>query len=193
MLVRNKKKVIFITALLLVVLIVALNRRNQEQEVVSLIDREKVVYALGLNFEFRIILHGRVFNSYFVMERISPNSEFFDPSFTDLVFVHNEAESVDFLPHVIVAWPRESDVEGLVWWTNHMVMQSESDLVNRGSRRSPISPEDLPLPLPITAADLVDNWEKVNAIWQMLSPHEQDDIRHFSRHGITAAILTSRP
>jgi len=97
MLVKNKKKVIFIIALLLIVLVVALNRRNQE--VVPLIDLEKVSYALSLDFEFRIIIHGEVFNaSILVTESIVPGSNFFDPSFTDLVFVHNQAESVDFPP-----------------------------------------------------------------------------------------------
>jgi len=183
-------KVVFLL-LLLIVSITGGVRFNDVGQLQHLVDREKFFYADALDFEFRIVLHGGEFisNRFFVHGSISPSSRSFDPSVTDLVFIHSEAGASDFPANVIVAWPRESHIEGLVWGINYMVMRSESDLENRRIRRRVILPEDIGLPLPITATDLVDNWEEVNTILRILDPNELWDIRGFGIVGIPAAHI----
>ncbi|MDR2182969.1 MAG: hypothetical protein LBE55_02230, partial [Clostridiales bacterium] len=43
--------------------------------------------------------------------------------------------------------------------------------------------EDFGLTYPLTVEDLVDNWEKVNALWNVFDLSEQTFIHHAAPHG----------
>jgi len=184
---ENKKIAIILISLLLVVLIVTVNRRTREVQQ-PMINMEKYWYAVHLSFDFRIILHSEVFSDgVLVLHHIHPGSERFDPSFNELVFVHNEAESVDFPEIVIVAWPKEVAVEGLIAGIHWAVSRQEEDLrgtgENRILRRPVVTLEEFGFTYPLTAEDLVVNWEKVNTLWQSFDNAEQTFIVGAAHHG----------
>ena len=70
-----------------------------------LIPFDKVEYARFLNFEFQRMADGEVVWSggSFIHTIVSPYSPDFDPSYTELVFYHSEAEAAGFPDNVIAA------------------------------------------------------------------------------------------
>lgn len=184
---RNRKIAILVIAILLVALAIIIYRRNQEVQQ-PMVNLDKFGYTSWLEFDFRIILNDNVFSDGgLVMENIIPSSDRFDPSFTELVLVHNEAESVDFPDNVIAAWPRESNVEGLIVGFHWAVNLQEEDLrgsgENRLLRRPVITLDEFGLTYPLTVKDLVSNWEKVFELWRALGTSDQSTILNAAHHG----------
>jgi hypothetical protein len=144
-----------------------------------IISTEKYVYAGEMGFRFQVAEDGerRIRGSMTVLNLIMPRSPYFDPCLTDLVFVHTEEEAQGFPDNVIVAWPREGNwtqglIAGIHWTIEDPVLGTHGRPV-----RELVTLEDFGLTYPLTVEDLVDNWEKVNALWNVFDLSEQTAIR----------------
>ena len=151
-------------------------------------------YGADLMFDYlmligdeRVITGGSIAQLF-----IDPIQRFYDPFYTDLVFVHTEAEAQDFPDNIIVAWPTMRIGEGwdtpisygLIAGIHWAVNQDEAGLMHRGQLiRDPLSLEDFGLSYPITIADLVDNWQKVNELWNALTNAEHATIHRAAPAG----------
>ena len=178
---KNKRITMLVISILFVAVIVIMIGRNQERVAQPMINMDKYSYANLLSFEVRMTINGYVFQSWTsVQDSILPGSRFFDPSFNELVFVHNEAESRGFPDNVIVAWPRERTIEGLIASIHWAVNRQDGEIGVRGNpialRRPVVTLEEFGLTYPLTVEDLVSNWEKVFALFRVFTPFEQSVI-----------------
>jgi len=152
---------------------------NIDEERLAMI--EKFNYALALRFRFMIAVDGqRILSDSAVRSRIDPNSPDFNPFYVNLVLVTHEVYTDEIPASVISAWPMEwpftRDIIGRI---HDAVNKEANDLTADGEAlRDVITLEDFELSYPITSDDLVDNWQKVNALWNALHPSEQEAIRH---------------
>jgi len=157
-----------------------------------IISREKFNYADVFDFEFHIVLDGerRVAGSRLVWFAVHPEGYMFSPSFTNLVFVHNEAEAKGFPDNVVVAWPRMGErnfSEGLVKGFNWAINRGIEELTpphRTTPMRDVIILDEFGLSYPLTVADLVDNWDKVNELWNAFTSAERSNINAFGGVGI---------
>jgi len=153
----------------------------EEESPKMVISQEKFDHARAFRFNFLLVFEGEeiIANSALVEFAIHPRSEYFDPSINDLIFVHSEADAIGFPNNVLVAWPRAYDhhdfytrlIDGLHWAVNR---DSECLLADfTAPERDIVTLEEFGLSYPLSIADLVDNWEKVNALWNALSRSER--------------------
>jgi len=107
-------------------------------------------------FDFRISRDGerRIVTGWSAQSALDPRSPWHDPFYTDIVFVHTEAEALDFPDNIIVAWPREYS----------FMEQDINNISRRVNERPLVTFEEFGLTDPVTVADLVDNWEKVSEL-----------------------------
>ena len=132
------------------------------------------------------------------MMLINPRSMGFDPFYTGIIFVHNEEEAAGFPDNIIVAWPRteasrgDYDLnfsEGLIAGIHWAVDRTEEDLQRISwtgttfQLRPVVTLEEFGLTYPLTVVDLVDNWEKVNALWSAFDSDERSLIRREASFG----------
>ena len=195
----QKYKKAGISVLILIVLIVFRSCRNNTEEEIMLIDShlDKIMYASALGFDFFMYTGGErqlVANSWF-WDHITPNLPVFDPFYDDFVFVHSPEEAANFPDNVTVAWPsdRETDVEGVTfsdgliigmkWAINRRTHDLYRFGVPGGPTRAEVTLEEFGLTYPLTVADLVDNWEKVHALWNTFRPSEHSSIRSIASAG----------
>ena len=103
---------------------------------------------------------------------------------TEIVLVRSAAEAAGFPDHVLVAWPSEY-AEGLIVGIHWAVDKDENEVAKTipSFRRDVIHLEDFGLSYPLTVADLVDNWEKVYALWSNLTPGEEAAIQRSAPYG----------
>ena len=188
-----KKRALFALPILLVLAILIMLFINIRREPQAMISIEKLEYASNLWFRFRMVIDNYIsreehmFGDWSIARRYAhPESVRFNGFYTEIVLVHNRAQARDFPDNVIVAWPGgEGDLfeyfgQGLVAWINWSANLDEEAILARRLNRNVINLEDFGLPNPITVKDLVDNWEKVNALWQAFDGNERDDIRELS-------------
>jgi len=137
----------------------------------------KFAYAGDFRFQFQITIDGeRHASNVLVNRHVDTSHPEFDPFFDELVFVHSEEEAVDFPDNVIVAWPNTGIfTEGLIYNIHWAVNRTPDDWVGR-PRRDVLTLEEFGLSYPLTVADLVDNWEKVRALWRTFPGSEQQTI-----------------
>ena len=161
-------------------------RRDYEEEarIRGLI--EKAWYGRDMGFGYRIFYGGeiKIFRNFSAAIRaIHPQSDRYDPFHTDIVFVHTKEEAANFPEHVIVGWPSSDDsTERIIERINREINRTEEELMTHYGRR--IRPvinleKDFGLTYPITRADLVDNWEKINDLWlviERIRPHPSSSI-----------------
>ena len=171
--IKSRKAIIAVILTLIAVLVVAMciSNREGEEEAQQLIDTEKLWYAKSLEFGFRIVVRGNAFRSgesVFMHILVRP-----DPFYTDLVFVHSRTEAEGFPDNTVVAWPRAGGGQATVQLLQEYVDKTEAELNGRGLLRPVITLEQFGLTQPLTAEDLVNNWEKVNALIQALDPNER--------------------
>ena len=128
--------------------------RDFEEEARIMHLLRKIGYGSWWSFEFQIVRDGErhiTVGSGFPQMAIDPFSPWHNPFYTDVVFVHTEAEALDFPDNIIVAWPRE-----------HPFTEQDIDNINQRVNSRPLATfEEFGLTDPVTVADLVDNWEKV--------------------------------
>ena len=120
---------------------------------------------------------------------IGPNHRFAE--FTDFILVHNAQEAEGFPDNVIAAWPDENLVPslfaGIYWAVNRTEQELRVQHLDAGSwiyrQACPIvSLEQFGLTYPLTSADLVDNWRKVDELWFALTQGERSVIiSHITR------------
>jgi len=130
---------------------------NHEEDYRDMSLLKKAHYGGRLDFQFQIIRDGerQIRVGQIIVWTLDPSSSmFYNPFYTDVVFVHTEEDALGFPDNVIVGWPRMAP------GTERMV-----DGINqRVNLRSSITFEEFGLTDPITVADLVDNWEKVGEL-----------------------------
>jgi len=160
-----------------------------DREVEPPISQDKAWFGFLFFFDARIIVDGEVVMApaqglflQRVISRVSPNGSYFDPSYTELIFVHSAEEAEGFPDNVIVAWPSEV-VPYFLPGLNEAVMKDEADIAeffNNSSRssseRDVICLEDFGLSYPLTIEDFVDNWEGIYRLWRILMLGEQGRI-----------------
>ena len=165
------KKIVILIVLFFLLL---LQSGCSEEENVAVICEEKIFYGQQMRFVFYIPNEEEDFFAYLfdqpwlsvtrVWELTHPNSPYFTSYFTELVFVHSEAEATEFPDNVIVAWP--STV------TEHMPEAIERMIIvenDIGVLANNIYLTDFDLVAPLSLTDLVDNWEQANRLWQSLT------------------------
>lgn len=167
------KKLIIIVVLIMFLLTTACVQEGVQE---MIIPRDKHEYAVSLAFAARIIADGeRVIVTrdweWFreIDHRILPYGETFDPSYTEMVFVLNEAEAEAraFPDSTIVAWPQEGIAQGVInglYWTalfKDIDIEAETGLV-----------------YPLTVENLVYDWDAIN---RLLSLFENSDLHSVRR------------
>jgi len=163
---------------------------EEEEKPQAMISMEKLMYAGVMLPNFRMVREdGRIWSHpVSVTMELIPYSQSFNPFYTDLVFVHSEEESIGFPDYVVVAWPREREfsqgiVNGLHWAVNRDAgeLYARPDLLD--NRRFAVTLEEFGLTYPITVEDLVDNWEKIDALWHVLDRGERSFIFSAAPYG----------
>ena len=185
---KSKIAIVFILVLLMTMLVTGCSSYEEEkEEPQAMIPLEKLWFADDLRFEYRIVIDGEIFHAFWrVFVHINPNTPYFNPFYTELVFVHNEEEATGFPDNIIVAWPREGEFsQGLIDGMHWAVNRDANSLTRRsGSKiRKVITLEEFGLSYPLTVEDLVDNWEKIYALWNAFTPSEQNTVRWVARGG----------
>jgi len=181
---RNFIKERAIAAVLIIaILMFAARPINTGREPQAMINLDKMNFAFFTHiFDFQMVIDGEI-NSEAIpqaWEMTHPSSPRFDPSFTELIFVHNKEQAQGFPDNVIVAWPIDHPAaQRVVDRMNMMANRTKEELPRLGSQRwrEPISLEDFGLTYPITLEDFVDNWEKVIAVWNALTESERMSLR----------------
>ena len=182
--IKSRKAIIAVILALIVVLVVAMYIINREGEAQQLIDLEKFFYARFLDFGFRIVINGNThMHGTIVNELIVLGSNRFDPFYTDLVFVQSRAEAEGFPDNIVVAWPTVGGGEAAVELLQEAVDRTENELneVRWLNGRAAVTLEQFGLTQPLTVEDLVDNWEKVNALFNALSVSERSTIMRMAQ------------
>jgi len=176
-----KRSIVLIILLSVILLIFTLCNMRRERE--ALVNLDKLEFAFHtIMFDFQMVIDGEVVfrANLHARNAAHPLSPYFDPFYTELVFVHNQEEAQGFPDNVIVAWPGDRPhTQGVVNMLNYRVSLPAGELVGPSGRqtREPIILEDFGLTYPITIADLVDNWEGVVAVWKALTENERMDLR----------------
>jgi len=180
-----------VTILLLILLVsvfaASCSSRLEDEQLSMVISEEKFDYAYSLLFRFQLMLNEErtISSGHIVWNVVNPTGRLFDPFFTELVFVPSEANATGFPDNIIVAWPyvgehnfTEMRIDGL-----HRAVSKDSDDLLRPNRTIPlrdvITFEEFGLSYPLTVEDLVDNWEKVHALWNSLTRNERSTIGRF--------------
>ena len=140
----------------------------------SPIQRNKRIFAspLGFGFNFLVVVDGEKHVGSYVTDSnmVTPWHPDFNRFYDTLVFVRNECEAHGFPDNVVVAWPAEDCMElrRRLEILNWEVTRDSSSLTFGGNRppiRSVIGIEgletDYGLTYPISAEDLVYNWQAV--------------------------------
>jgi len=184
---KSRKAIIAVILTLIVALVVTMSTGNQEeeaQEAQELIDLVKFRYAQSLGFAFGIVAHGRTIESHRVvfLQMLDHRPA---PFYTDLVFVHSRAEAEGFPDNVLVAWPTAGGGRATARSLQRAVDRpEEAGLDTWGQRRPAVTLEQFGLSQPLTVEDLVDNWEKVNALFRALTFSERYSILRTTRMNI---------
>lgn len=152
----------------------------------ALVNLDKIDYAFDIRaFEFQMVIDGELKTEVpnTALRSAHPTSPNFNPFYTDFILVHGQEEAQGFPDTTIVAWPREGRAQDIIGGIHWAVARDDTDLIIYGlfgepRERSPISLEDFGLTYPLTVADLVDNWEKVNALWNAFTRNERSHIRY---------------
>jgi len=135
---------------------------------------DKFNYAYNFYFQFNDIDSVRA--------KIDPTNPAYDPSYTDIVFLQTSAEAESMPEDTIAAWlPEEQITTQFIHMIHSALSFTEDELDILGEvLRDVITLEQFGLSYPLQPSDLVDNWEKVNALWNALKPIEQYTIRAFA-------------
>ena len=129
-------------------------------------------YGSDMRFHFNLLLDDgtQITNGSVVSMFLNPRHHFYNPFYTEVVFVHSETEAQGFPDNIVVAWPRDGD------WNNNLieeihweVSRAEADLMFHGRLSRPVvTLEEFGLSYPITVADFVDNWKNVASLREAL-------------------------
>jgi len=189
-----KKFVYVCTVLLLLIFAISTlsacsaNDYEEEERIMDLLTKSR--YGDGMRFEFRIVIdeEARIWGGSVVSMILDPRIHFHNPFYTDIIFVHNEAEAdaLNLPDNIIVAWPRDAEwTEGLIAGIHWTANRSEGEIRQRLGLplRDVVTLEEFGLSYPITIEDLVDNWEKVNALWNAFASGERERIQRFASAG----------
>jgi len=154
---------------------------KEEYRLMNIVEKNR--YGSAMGFHFRMFWDGEMIITQgmgiarFVFE--TWDEYFFDPFYTDLIFVHNEQEALAFPDNIITAWPRDDIfTEGLLAGIHWAAGRNDEDLIMHNGRpqREALIIEDFGLSYPLTATDLVDNWEKVRELWNAFHDNERATI-----------------
>jgi len=148
------------------------NREIVDEVPEPLISMDKFWFASGMSFRFRM-----AYNDWgwprlsFIMEYINPRSPYFDPFYTDLIFVHSEEDAKGFPENIITAWPCELRSQHYVDRINRELRRTPYEISRYMSmmpKRDVVYVEDYGLTYPISITDFVDNWINIIALWRSL-------------------------
>jgi len=168
------------------------NEDTKEEEQQMIIPREKFFYADLMQFQFRFVVDGEEFDLLSYLWGLVLPGNSFDPSYDQLIFVYKQEEAAGLPDNVIVAWPSER-TEGIIEGLHRAIARDQETLDQNRMRRDVINIEDFGLSYPLTVTDLIEHWEKVDALWNSLTSSEKNSIIRFAQRGgsfITEEIET---
>jgi len=191
---KKRKAYLTIAALLLllaaIVSIVHVNnvqrieREAEEYRIRNLLIKGRYATSMG----FHYLLYPNEIRTYagsviWILNPAFTNTH--DPFYTDLIFVYSQDDAYGFPDNIIVAWPgRDGFPEGMIAGIHWMVSKTEEELLSmmrlERLRRPLFTLEDFGLSYPLTLEDLVDNWEKVEELWDAFTDSEWSFIRTFA-------------
>jgi len=126
-----------------------------------------------------------------------PDTVAFDPNITDMVLVHSKEEAEGFPDNVFVAWPKNEEfAQNTIDWIHWAVNRSHAELNSprrEGRRSTELTLEEFGLEYPLTITDLVENWEKVDALLNRFDNHEFHLIRRNTFIGEPPPVAQSTP
>ena len=187
------RRMIIVLMLPIILFMAGCNNEDIKEEQQMLIPREKFFYADLMQFGFRFVVDGEELNGAerylftYLWGLVIPGNSF-DPSYDQLIFVHSKEEAVGLPDNVIAAWPSERTVviiEGL-----HRAIEKDQETLDQlRSRRDAINIEDFGLSYPLTTTNLVNHWERVDALWNSLSNGEQGSIIRSAERGVSPLVI----
>ena len=173
--------VLSILVLLTAVVFIVVNNVEVEDGEMSepMISIDMVTYTLNFRFRFRIVIDGEatIHNSSILATRkTNPNSQFFDPFYTDFILVHNQEQASGFPDNVITAWPPNPEllIDTLNQITGHRSTIDDSGIPNQ---RFAAFFENHDITYPLTTDDLVYNWENVYRLLRAFNAAERNIIQ----------------
>ena len=183
---------IFLLTMILTAIILTACRKEMPMRPIENVSREKLGYAHSMNFVFRVFYEGEFHQNiggFLVYWQIIRNEDGFfvvNPFYTDLIFVHNEAQALEFPDNVITAWPRDEDgwserfVNAINWTIENPLIHNERQA------RETFTLEDFGLTYPLTIDDIIYNWENVNRMWRAFDYGETTFIHYHAIHSSRA-------
>ena len=179
---------IILTVLFSTILVSGCRRENE-----PMVSMDKMWFAASFYFNARIVVDGEpVITStgleyrLEIVDRLHWNSQYFDPSYTEFVFVHNAEEAEGFADNVVVAWPSRLTYHFIPEIHLFANMDKDELAERRFETRDVITFEQFGLSYPLTIEDFVDNWESVHALWQSLTGSERNTILSDARRALDA-------
>ena len=168
----------------------AWQRSSQEQEPIPTTDETHLAPPVLTKSQQQLLdKFNYAYNFYFqfndidsVRAKIDPTNPAYDPSYTDIVFLQTAAEAESLPQGTIAAWlPEEQTTTQFIHMIHSALSFTEDELDILGEvLRDVVTLEQFSLSYPLHPSDLVDNWEKVNALWNALKPIEHYAIRAFA-------------
>ena len=162
---------------------------EEEERIMDLLTKSR--FGWGMRFEFRIVIDDEAIITFgdFITMLLDPLIDIHNPFYTDLIFVHNEteADALQLPNNIIVAWPRGGAewTDGLIAGIHWAVSRAEDEIQQGWGQplRPVVTLEEFGLSYPITIEDLIDNWEKVNALWNAFTSNERSFIQSAAPRG----------
>ena len=141
---------------------------------------QKFNYALSKYFTFQMQTDSTYeHNPIIIQNTINPDSEQFNPFFSEIMLVHSQEDAQNLPKNVIAAWPTsEQAVERYINALNDLINldkdldQEVVELVGEDFFNL-IASESFDFSQPLAPQDVVDNWQTINALWSALSIEAQ--------------------
>ena len=172
---------ILIIAATLLLIFNGINNREERMQRERILElRQKSNFGTDMSFYFQMYIEGeRQIPQGWPTPRDILNPMAYDISsifYTDVVFVHNEEQAKGFPEDVIVAWPNMYAAQTAIHEFHRLINIPEAEIqgaIARNPYRPVLTLEEFGLSYPLTIIDLVDNYEKVMALWRSLTPNER--------------------
>jgi len=170
-------KIVVALSIVIFMIVASLPERSSDDtQLPHIVFARQASYALAIGFDVHIITNGVIVKMplspiVWVPRYTDPDSPYFNPLLTAFVFVES-AKSEISITNGIVGWPAdEICLEG--WIKGFHWAASIENVDFRGNPRPrQIKLEYFGLIYPLTIEDLLNNWEKIRALYSRLSTAE---------------------
>lgn len=155
----------------------ALSKDVQETKV----SVDDVRFAENFNFDFRMVADGRVITdaAEILLRTQALYPKFFDPTYTDFVFVETKEEALTFPDNVITTWPSQETQEMINTLNWIIQYEGRSDGEGIGLYQN-VDVSNFQFCFPITTTDMFEDRDEFNKLWRSLGRFVHESIRDSS-------------